>query len=55
MNAIDESDSEWVKLYNPTGGSVDIGKWTIDTGSIDRITLSDAKIPTGTIIPSYGF
>ena len=53
VNAIDEYDSEWVELYNPTGGSVDIGGWTINSSS--TATYANATIPSGKSIKAHGF
>nr|CBH37570.1 hypothetical secreted protein, NosD and DUF11 family [uncultured archaeon] len=50
-DAVDESNSEWIELYNPTAENVDIAGWTIDTATY----LADVTIPTGAIIPAHGF
>ena len=38
-DAVNESASEWIELYNPTEADIDIGGWTIDTAT----RLSDCK------------
>ena len=53
VNAIDEYDSEWVELYNPTGVSVDISGWTINSSS--TATYANATIPSGKSIKAHGF
>ena len=50
-DAVNESDSEWIELYNPTDESVNIEGWTIDTAT----HISDATIPAGATIPAHGF
>jgi len=50
-DAMDEFNSEWIELYNPTNESVDIGGWTIDTATY----LSDATVLAGATIPAHGF
>jgi len=47
-----ESISEWVELYNPTDGDVDLSGWSIASTTILKKTLT---IPEGTIISSGDF
>jgi len=49
-DAVDESDSEFVELYNPTGAAVNISGWTINDSS-----GIEATIPASSSIPSHGF
>ena len=47
-----ESISEWVELYNPTDGDVDLSGWNIASTTVLKKTLT---IPEGTIISSGDF
>lgn len=47
-----ESIAEWVELYNPTDGDVDLSGWNIASTTILKKTLT---IPEGTIISSGDF
>jgi hypothetical protein len=47
-----KSISEWVELYNPTDGDVDLSGWSIASTTILKKTLT---IPDGTIISSGSF
>ena len=47
-DAIDESGSEFVELYNPSGNDIDISGWRIAT----ETSLQDAIIPDGAVIQS---
>jgi hypothetical protein len=47
-----KSISEWVELYNPTDGDVDLSGWSIASTTILKKTLT---IPEGTIISSGDF
>jgi hypothetical protein len=47
-----ESISEWVELYNPTDGDVDLSGWSIASTTVLKKTLT---IPEGTIISSGDF
>ncbi|MCD6455542.1 MAG: lamin tail domain-containing protein [Methanophagales archaeon] len=40
-----DKGNEWVALYNPSNGSMDIGNWTLETEDGERET-----IPEGTIL-----
>jgi len=50
-DAVNESDSEWIELYNPTEADIIIGGWTIDTATY----ISDATLSAGAMIPAHGF
>ena len=50
-DAVNESASEWIELYNPTEADINIGGWTIDTATY----ISDATITAGATIPAHGF
>ena len=50
-DAVNESDSEWIELYNPTEADINIGGWTIDTAT----HISDATLSAGATIPGHGF
>ena len=47
-----ESISEWVELYNPTDGDIDLSGWSIASTTVLKKTLT---IPEGTIISSGDF
>ena len=47
-----KSISEWVELYNPTDGDVDLSGWSIASTTVLKKTLT---IPDGTIISSGDF
>jgi len=47
-----ESISEWVELYNPTDGDVDLSGWSIASTTVLKKTLT---IPEGTIISPGDF
>ncbi|MFZ2071216.1 MAG: lamin tail domain-containing protein [Halobacteriota archaeon] len=51
VNAVNETASEWVELYNPTNSTVNINNWTINTASFQP----DATLPTGVAILPYSF
>ncbi|MFA6254640.1 MAG: lamin tail domain-containing protein [Patescibacteria group bacterium] len=45
----DEADNEWIELYNPASGSVDLSNWKIcDNNACDIL-------PDSTLIPAGGF
>jgi hypothetical protein len=44
-----DTEGEWLELYNPTGSSVNIGGWTIQDNN------HQYTIPNGTSIGAYGF
>jgi uncharacterized repeat protein (TIGR01451 family) len=46
-----ETGNEWVELFNPTPGSVDIGRWKL----LDSYYGKAVSIPSGTVIPSGGY
>ena len=50
-DAVDESGSEWIELYNPTDSNIDISGWTIGTPT----SSTDATIPVGSTIKTHGF
>jgi len=51
-----QSDYEFVELYNPTGGTVTIGGWTIAYKSGTGTSFSTvATVPSGRVIGPYGF
>jgi len=47
-----ESISEWVELYNPTDGDIDLSGWSIASTTVLKKTLT---IPEGTIISTGDF
>ncbi|HID90346.1 TPA: hypothetical protein EYP44_00095, partial [Candidatus Bathyarchaeota archaeon] len=48
----EDAGNEWVELYNPTDGDVDIGGWTVSTTHGRTVTVT---IPQGTVIASKGY
>ncbi len=51
VDAVNETSSEWIELYNPTNSTVNISNWTINTASYQP----DAKLPLGAAVSSYSF
>jgi len=56
-NPMDETYSEWVELYNPTGNAITIGGDNFGriSGAAPGIVYVDGTIPLGTVIKPYGF
>ncbi|RZN33944.1 MAG: hypothetical protein EFT35_09960 [Methanophagales archaeon ANME-1-THS] len=50
-DAVNEGDSEWLELYNPTGLEIDISGWVIDTTAY----RPDVTLPPGARISAHGF
>ncbi|MBI2208206.1 lamin tail domain-containing protein [Candidatus Woesearchaeota archaeon] len=50
-DAVDESNSEYIELYNPTSSTIDISGWVINTTS----STNDATIPASSNIPAHSF
>jgi len=50
------ANAQWLELYNPSGGSIALGQWSISTGSGASNSLPSfrAVIPAGSSIPAGG-
>jgi hypothetical protein len=51
VNAVNETDSEWIELYNPTNSAISIRNWTINTTT----QQPDATLPATAAIPAHEF
>lgn len=54
-----DTGKEWVELYNPTDGEIDIGGWTVEaligSGPYAGRSRGNMTIPANETIPAYGF
>ncbi len=36
---VSDTDGEWIEIYNPTNGTIDLNKWTIDGYAFDDVVI----------------
>lgn len=55
MDALDETNSEFVELYNPTNSDIDLSGYTFGNTSSAGNEYENGVIPNGTIIKAKGY
>lgn len=52
INEIVTQETDWVELYNPTSGDIDISGWTAVDGGKKSVAI---VFPQGTVVPAGGY